>query len=93
VPHFLHPIKVAVIEAMLFIDRPLSARSCEHLFDNGSGVSLIAYHMRAMADAGVVAKVKDKPVRGAVQSFYQLPPVDRFLEDSDTHKSPIRQDI
>jgi len=76
---------------MLFIDEPLAARLCELLFDDGSTTSHIAYHMRALAHAGVVAKVKDEPVRGATQSFYQLPPIERFKEDRDRCGSPSKQ--
>ncbi len=72
VPHFIHPIKVIIIEALLLIQQPLSARSIERFMDDGTNVSLVAYHFRALADAGVVEKAKQVSVRGAVQTFYRL---------------------
>jgi hypothetical protein len=75
VPHFLHPIKVAIIEALLWIQEPLSARSIERLMDDGTNVALVSYHLRCMAEAGVVEQAEQVPVRGAIQTFYRFPSV------------------
>jgi len=74
VPHFLHEVKVVIIEAMLWIEEPLSAKTIERIMDNGTTVSVIAYHMRTMARAGVVAKKRAQQVRGVTETFYVLAP-------------------
>lgn len=72
VPHLVHPMKVGIIEAMQWIGEPVSPRELDRIFDEEHGVSLVAYHMRTLADVGVVEQVRQQAVRGAVQSFYVL---------------------
>jgi Helix-turn-helix domain len=72
VPYLVHPVKVAIIEAMEWVDVPLSPRELDRIFDEEFGVSLVAYHMRTLAEVGVVEKVGEQPVRGALQTFYSL---------------------
>lgn len=72
VPHMIHPAKVMIIEAMLWIEVPVSPKELDRIFDEEFGVSLVAYHMRTLADVGVVERVRQQAVRGAVQSFYAL---------------------
>ena len=68
----VHPMKVEIIEAMQWIEVPLSPRELDRIFDEEYGVSLVSYHMRTLADVGVVERVRQVSVRGAVQSFYTL---------------------
>ena len=70
--HFLHPVKVAVLEALLWVDRPLSPREMDRIFGEEFGVSLVSYHVRGLAAAGIVEVVKRRPVRGAMETFYRL---------------------
>jgi len=72
VPYLIHPVKVAIIEAMEWVDVPVSPRELDRIFDEEFGVSLVAYHMRTLAEVGVVEKVGQQPVRGALQTFYAL---------------------
>jgi Helix-turn-helix domain len=72
VPHLVHPVKVAIIEAMEWVGVPVSPRELDRIFDEQFGVSLVSYHMRTLADVGVVEKVRQQSVRGAVQTFYSL---------------------
>ena len=72
VPYLIHPVKVAIIEAMEWVEVPLSPRELDRIFDEQFGVSLVSYHMRTLADVGVVEKVRQQSVRGAVQTFYAL---------------------
>jgi len=80
VPYLIHPVKVAIIEAMEWIEIPVSPRELDRVFDEEFGLSLVAYHMRTLADIGVVEKVRQQSVRGALQTFYSL--------SAEKHASP-----
>ena len=68
----IHPTRVAIIEAMLWICRPLSATELEQVFDEQRGLSMsaISYHLTSLATLGVLKLVEKRPVRGAWQKFY-----------------------
>ena len=72
VPHLVHPAKVAIIEALQWIEVPLSPKELDLIFDEEFGVSLVSYHVRTLMDVGVVERVRQEAVRGALQSFYTL---------------------
>ena len=72
VPHSVHPVRVAIIEAMEWINEPLAPKELDQIFDEEFGLSLVAYHTRKLADVGAVEKIRQRPVRGALQSFYVL---------------------
>jgi hypothetical protein len=72
VPYLIHPLKVAIIEAMEWVEVPLSPRDLDRIFDEQFGVSLVSYHMRTLVEIGVVEKVGQSSVRGALQTFYAL---------------------
>lgn len=68
----IHPTKVLIIEAMLCINCPLSARDLERVFEKRLGLSMsaVSYHMKELAKLGVLTLVEKRPVRGAWQKFY-----------------------
>lgn len=72
VPRLVHPMKVAIIETMSWIDEPISPRELDRIFEDQYGVSLVAYHVRVLADIGAIEKVRQQAVRGALQTFYVL---------------------
>jgi len=72
VPHLLHPIKVAIIEAMSWIGEPVSPRELDLIFDDEFGVSLVSYHVGVLVDYGALEKAGQEPVRGALKTFYVL---------------------
>jgi hypothetical protein len=72
VPYLIHPLKVAIVEAMSWIEEPVSPRELDRIFEDEFGVSLVAYHVRVLADIGAVEKVRQQAVRGALQTFYVL---------------------
>lgn len=73
VPRIVHPIKVAVIEALLWVDQPLSSSDLAKLFDREDmPLSNISYHVRALAKMGVLKKVRERRVRGSIETFYRL---------------------
>jgi len=69
----LHPVKVAILEAHLWIKRPLSAKDLERLFDDHSYyLSMISYHCNKLAEIGMLELWKKRLVRGAVENLFVL---------------------
>jgi DNA-binding transcriptional ArsR family regulator len=70
----VHPLKVAIIEAMHHIGLPMSASDLHHsLGRDGEGLSYLSYHVRTLAEAGVIVKVSESRGRGAKEKFYFFP--------------------
>ncbi|HEY6730842.1 MAG TPA: hypothetical protein VI039_07450 [Solirubrobacterales bacterium] len=72
VPHLIRPVKVFIIEAMGWIDEPLSPSELDQVFEEEFGLSLVSYHVRTLVDVGALEKVGQQAVRGAIQNFYVL---------------------
>jgi len=65
VPQFVHPVRVAIIEALAWIGEPLSPSELVDVFDQQWVLSVVSYHVRVLAQAGVLEEV-----RGSRQTFY-----------------------
>ena len=74
VPQVLHPLKVAIIEAISYIGHPLSPTELHQVLDHQAGLSLVAYHVRRLAQAGALVETGHREVRGARETFYFLRP-------------------
>jgi len=72
VANFIHPVKVDVIEALHYIDAPLSSTDLRKVFDNSLPLSNLSHHVTDLAKKGALVKVRDRKVRGSVESFYEL---------------------
>lgn len=72
VPLLVHPAKVEIIEAMSWVAQPLSATDLDRILNGQLGVSLISYHLRKLAELKAIERVRQEPVRGAIQTFYAL---------------------
>ena len=70
VPHVVHPLKVAMIEALSWIGEPLSPAEMERVLDHQFGLSLVAYHVNKLVETGVLEPVGSRPVRGAMETYY-----------------------
>ena len=75
VPRIVHPMKVAVVEALLYMRQPLSASQLRHLFGEADDnyLSMISYHVRELAKAGAIEEKGSRQVRGAIEKFYFFP--------------------
>jgi hypothetical protein len=73
VPLLVHPMRVAVIEALVQIGQPLSARDLEKVFDEKFDLSLISYHVVQLAKVEAIVKVRERQVRGSLEKFYFFP--------------------
>lgn len=65
VPLVVHPVKVAIIEAMQWIDEPLSAMDVHRMHDHSPGTSAVAYHLKSLAfDLPVLRLYDEEAIRG-----------------------------
>jgi Helix-turn-helix domain len=72
IDHHFNPHKVAIIEAMLWIDRPLSAAELQQIFEKKVHLSTISYHIRTLAKLGALDLVGEEKVRGWLKKSYSL---------------------
>lgn len=71
VSHAVHPLKVSIVEALRWIDEPLSASDLTKVIDDEKyGLSNVSYHMVKLAEAGAIEVVRTRPVRGSLEKFY-----------------------
>lgn len=74
VPHVVHPAKVAAIEAMLWMEQPLSCNQLVNLFDRDDlYLSLVSYHVGQLVKFGVLQRTGSCQRRGATETFYFFP--------------------
>jgi hypothetical protein len=70
---YIHPIKIQIIEALGWIDLPMSPSDLERVFGGKPPVSTIAYHVKSLADSGVVKALEKEPGRqGKTKTPYRL---------------------
>lgn len=72
----VHPLKVEIIEALMWLGHPLSAKELESMFDDKKHhyLTLISYHLTELEKKGAVEEISWRPVRGARETFYFATP-------------------
>ncbi len=71
VPLAINPIRVAIPEAMRWIDEPFSAVDLDRMHEDPPGIEAIAYHMRILAfDLPLLRLYKEETIRGATRKLY-----------------------
>jgi hypothetical protein len=73
VPQVVHPLRVMIIEALRWIDQPLSPSDLRQVFALEFGLSTVSYHVNKLAAAGVLVPVRRQPVRGSVKTYFFFP--------------------
>lgn len=69
----IHPAKVIIIEALIWMERPLSSSELVALLDDERFyLSLVSYHFRNLCELGVLEPVKQVERRGAVETYYSF---------------------
>lgn len=68
----VHPVRVQILEAMLWIGQPLSAANLARAFDGAPRLGVISYHMNRLAGRGILECVGTRRVRGATERFYWM---------------------
>lgn len=72
-PRFIHSIKISIIEAMRYIDQPLSASELEKVLGGSFVSSTLSYHLKSLADRGIVEELaKEKGMAGPGKSPFIL---------------------
>lgn len=66
----VHPTKVLIVEALDWIDRPLSPSELEYVFGERLSVSAISYHVNSLVKYGVLRRQGKHKVRGAWKTLY-----------------------
>lgn len=61
--------KVAIVEAMLWIDEDVSAVQLSRAL--GLSIGVVSYHLSQLEEAGSVVRTRQRQVRGAVETFYR----------------------
>jgi DNA-binding transcriptional ArsR family regulator len=69
----VHPMRVAIVEALVHIGEPLSATDLRKVFGDDLDLSFISYHVVQLAKMGAIVKVRERPVRGSLEKFYFFP--------------------
>lgn len=72
VPLLIHPLKVAIIEAMVCVDQPLSASNLRDIFLGNPPLPNVHYHLAMLRKKGVVVKVGQEQKRGATETYFVL---------------------
>ena len=71
VPLIVHRTKLIILEAMLWVDEPLSAVDVREMCDGEFSTSVLSYHLRSLAfDHPVLRLYDEEPVRGAWKKNY-----------------------
>lgn len=70
----LHPVKLQIIEAMRWIDRPVSSSQLVQALGETETLSSVSYHVRSLVTISVLKPVRRRPVRGALETSYRLAP-------------------
>jgi DNA-binding transcriptional ArsR family regulator len=69
----LHPTQCQIIEAMHWIDRPVSASQLVRVFDRDpKDLSALSYHLRRLRALKIARLVSVRSVRGANERLYRL---------------------
>jgi hypothetical protein len=68
----LHPTQLLVIEAIWWIDEPLSATLLQSVYEDRISLSLLSYHCKRLEALEVLEKVGEVPVRGVSEKLFDL---------------------
>jgi hypothetical protein len=68
----LHPVQIAAVEAFEWTGEPMSALMVYEVLGREWPFGTVAYHVRRLAESGVLARRWVEPVRGAHEHFFLL---------------------
>lgn len=68
----LHPVQMTIVEALLWVERPLSASEVTKILEGSVHLSGVAYHFRRLAGLEVIKPTRTVQVRGALKRPFRL---------------------
>lgn len=68
----INPIKVIIIEAMLWIERPLSATELRHMLFGAYDVPSCSYHLNSLAELKVLEQVTRRRVKKSSRAQFEI---------------------
>ena len=71
-PRAIHPVQVQMIEALLYIGRPLTVGDFSRLFDGKPSTMALLHHVERLIRAGVLAVDGCEHIRGAKVRLLRL---------------------
>jgi DNA-binding transcriptional ArsR family regulator len=72
VPLLVHPMRVQIVEALVWIGAPLSASDLRQLLGERLTLRCLSYHLNRLVEAGAIEKVSERPVRGTLERLYSI---------------------
>jgi DNA-binding transcriptional ArsR family regulator len=67
----IHPVKVAIIEALLWVHVPLSGTELAEIFGNGDyNLDIVLYHLRGLVRLGLIEVTDTRRARGARERYF-----------------------
>ena len=73
VPLLIHPLRVAIIEALRRTDQPLSTADLWEVLDARYALSVISYHLLTLAKVEVVVPTHQDRARIGSERFFVVP--------------------
>lgn len=73
VPLLVHPLRVAIIEALRHIGEPLSTADLQEVTEEDCSLSVVSYHLVTLARVGAVEIVRRRQLGATTERFYALP--------------------
>jgi hypothetical protein len=68
----LHKTQLEIIEAMGWVNRPMSASQLVQVFDESTTLASVSYHVRRLRGIGVLRLSWIRPVRGTKERLHRL---------------------
>lgn len=74
VSRVLHPIQLSMVEALIWIDLPISPSDLSQMYSGEFTNSHTGYHVKVLADYGIIELADTEQVRGVTRHLYVLTP-------------------
>ena len=68
----LHPTQILIIEAIWWVEEPLSATLLQGIYEDRIDLGLFSYHCKRLEKLQVLEKVGEVPIRGATEKLFDL---------------------
>ncbi len=66
----VHPVKVAIVEALMWIGRPVTSNDLFNSFDRPGSIGNVSYHVNELARMEVLYVVERRAMRGLKERYF-----------------------